>query len=296
MNELLIESIHCDRLTITGRLDWTRKQDNAGEWKQDSNVLRKLFNPMESQIGIRPNTKMGMYSHDFIIPIKAAGSSIFIQVNKQYTSSGRDFRADFNPAKMTDIEKKWLLEILKPIKEKRSTRVDMAANFHHDLKGYKLTDGRQRSSVEYKDRYGNIETLYKGSKNSDNYLKLYDKRKEQESKYKDVEHEWWRIEETIKDDKADTWRTYDWFKGMTLATDKPLFPEGTKSRWKSNVLCILNNLMTMDDFPKNDRTEIRKLLEKVTYEGGLNLQAEIKKAPYQQMLEDALKDIDYYLN
>lgn len=295
MSELLIESIHCDRLTITGRLDWFRRKNNAGEFKQDSNVLRKLFNPMESHITHHPNKDNGMYSDNFIIPIKERGSSIFVQVNRQFTSGQRDFRVDLNPAKLAEEEAKWLIDLLGNVSEKRVTRVDMALNFHEDLKGYILTEGRQRSSVEFKDRYGNIETLYRGSRNSDSYLKMYDKKKERESKYKEVDYDWWRIEETIKDGKADTWKEYEWFKGIVLATNKPVFPEEVKARWKSNVLCIMNKLMSLDDFPKNDRTEIRKLLKLVTYEGEFNIQEEIKKAPYQEMMESALKEISYYL-
>ncbi|WP_231834335.1 replication initiation factor domain-containing protein [Bacillus subtilis] len=300
MNELQIESIHCDRLTITGRLDWTRQRNSAGDWQNYSHVLAKLFNPIESHIVRYPNMDNGLYSDNFTIPIQEQGSSIFIQVNKQYSSSQRDFRADFNPAKLTKKEAEWLAKILGRIKEKRATRIDMAANIHHNLKAYKLTDGRQRSSVEFKDRYGNIETLYRGSKNSDNYLKLYDKKKERASKYREVEHDWWRIEETIKDAKANTWNTYPWFNGIILATNKPIFPKEVDGKkvtvsQECEALCIMNDLRTMEEFSVNHRTRLRKIITAVTYEGGLNLQEEIKKAPYQQMLEDALKEINYFL-
>ena len=294
MNELRIDSIHCDRLSITGRLDWKKQRSSTGEWKNNSNVLRKLFNPMESQIACRPNRDNGLYSDDFIIPTKESGSSIFIQANRHYTPN-RDFRIDFNPSKLTKEETEWIVNLLRLIQYKKATRVDMAANFHQDLLMYKLEDGRQRSSVEFKDRYGNIETLYRGSQNSDNYLKMYDKRKERESKYKNVEHDWWRIEETIKDAKANTWNEYEWFKGIRLIGGNPSFPEDTKARWKAAVFSILYKHMTMDEFPPNDRTTIRRLLEQVTFDKEVNIQEEIKKAPYQQMLNDALDNIGYYL-
>ncbi|MDM5465465.1 hypothetical protein, partial [Bacillus cereus] len=190
----------------------------------------------------------------------------------------------------------WLLNILKRIKEKRVTRADMAVNFHHDLTTYKMTDGRQRSSVEFKDRYGNIETLYRGSKNSDNYLKIYNKKKERESKYREVEHDWWRVEETIKDAKGNQWATYEWFKGIKLMNGVPTFGEDVKVTDKGNALSVMNNLISLDEYSKNYRTKLKKIIESAVYTQELNLGEEIKKAPYQQMLNDALKGMQSFLD
>ncbi|GAB6608777.1 hypothetical protein [Bacillus cereus] len=293
-NRLLIESIICDRLTITGRLDWKKKKNRAGEWQNDSTVLRTLFNPMESHITHYPSKDKGMYSDDFIVPIKEKGSSIFIQANRTY-SINRDFRADFNPSKLTEQEKAWLVNILKRIEDKRVTRDDMAVNFYQDLTTYKLTDGRQRSSVEFKDRYGNIETLYRGSMNSDNYLKIYNKKKERESKYREVEHDWWRVEETIKDAKGNQWATYEWFKGIKLTSGVPTFGADVKPIDKGNALAIMNNLMSLDEHSKNYRSKLKKIIESAVYTEEFDLGEEIKKAPYQQMLSDALKGIESFL-
>lgn len=291
-----IQSIICDRLTITGRLDWTKERINStGEWQRKSYVLSKLFNPIEWQIIRYPNIENGLYSDNFSVPIQESGSSIFIQVNRIH-SNQRDFRVDFNPSKLNQKEKEWLLKILRRIKEKRATRVDMAANFYHELISYKLKDGRQRSSVEFKDRYGNIETLYRGSKNSSSYLKLYNKKKEQKAKYKEIDHPWWRIEETIKDDKANTWKNYDWFKGIQLISEQAVFSEDVSATDKAVALCVMNNLMSKTEFSKNYRSKIKSIIDSVTYEDGLNVYEEIKKAPYQQMLDGALKEIDFYLN
>lgn len=295
-NELLIESIICDRLTITGRLDWKKERNkHTGEWERKSNVLTKLFNPIEWQIVRYPNHDNGMYSDSFTVPIQEQGSSIYIQVNRT-CSLNRDFRADFNPSKLNEKEKKWLVGILKRISEKRVTRNDMAVNFYHDLTTYKMTDGRQRSSVEFKDRYGNIETLYRGSKNSDNYLKIYNKKKERASKYRDVEHDWWRVEETIKDDKGNQWETYEWFKGIKLTNGVPTFGEDVKAVDKGNALSIMYNLMSLDEHSKNYKTKLKKIIESAVYTQELNLGEEIKKAPYKQMLDDALKEIKAFLD
>ncbi|MGG0278120.1 hypothetical protein [Bacillus rhizoplanae] len=294
-DELRIESIICDRLTITGRLDWTKERNEHGEWQKKSIVLSKLFNPIEWQIARHPDYDNGMYSDKFIVPVQEAGSSICIQVNRIY-SDKRDFRADFNPSKLNEKETLWLLKILKRIKEKRVTRADMAVNFHHDLTTYKMTDGRQRSSVEFKDRYGNIETLYRGSKNSDNYLKIYNKKKERESKYREVEHDWWRVEETIKDAKGNQWATYEWFKGIKLTNGVPTFGDDVKSTDKGNALVVMNNLMSLDEYSKNYRTKLKKIIESAVYTKELNLGEEIKKAPYQQMLNDALKGMQSFLD
>lgn len=295
-NELLIESVICDRLTVTGRLDWKRERnEHSGEWERKSNVLTKLFNPIEWQIVRYPNNDNGMYSDNFTVPIQESGSSIFIQVNRIY-SEHRDFRLDFNPSKLNEKETLWLLNILKRVKEKRVTRADMAVNFHHDLTTYKMTDGRQRSSVEFKDRYGNIETLYRGSRNSDNYLKIYNKKKERESKYREVEHDWWRVEETIKDAKGNQWKTYEWFKGIKLTNGVPTFGEGVKPMDKGNALAVMNNLMSLDEHSKNYRTKLKKIIESAIYTQELNLGEEIKKAPYKQMLDDALQGLQSFLD
>lgn len=293
MTTLKIESIHCDRLSVTGNLDWRRTRRKGGESYYDSRTLRDLFNPLNYKISHYPNTDSYLYTDNFSMPITSINSSIFIQVNRRH-SGQRDFRADFNPSKLTTEEKAWLIDLLKNIEDKRATRVDLAANFYHDLSDYKLSDGRLRSSVEFKDKYNNLETVYKGSKDSDNYLKMYNKQVEQQAKYKDVDYNWWRIEETIKNSKAHDWTNYDWFRGVQLVTGKASFTD-IKAADKAAALAVTNNLMSMNEFSKNYRTKLRKIIDSVTYEGGLNLHETIKKAPYSGMLNSALKEIHDYL-
>lgn len=286
-----ITSIHTDRLTIVGNI----KRDREG---YSPLFMKLLMNPYDTRLQVDPYYHHHMY--DTRIGVKTEESTAYIELNKRKGAKGSDFRLDFNPAKCNEEDITFIKEILYYILDKRPTKIDMAIDFYHkDFSHYHIEDGRRRKTETIQGATGRLETQYRGSRAyADDYIKFYDKTKERlDKKWQKVDHEWFRLEETIRREKIQDWETYEWFNNIKLVPNQqiPIFPEEIKATTQSQAFSVIMGFQDIKVFSSGTQTKIREAIRSARFEGEVDVQEQIKKAPYKQMLDDAVQGIKSFL-
>lgn len=280
MTKLNIVDGYIDKVTI------------VGDMKRDKNiphVLKFLGNSLDSRIIGPYLINKGQY--DRAVQVKTQDSTALVQMSSRKTNVS-DFRIEFNPSKCNEDDMKFIHYLLSMVKHKRPTRIDLCINFHDDVMGFELVDKRRRGQVEYKSPSGRLETLYRGSEQSEDFIKFYDKKKQQKDvKYRDIEHDWCRLEETIKDKKAENFEEWEWFKGIKLVNSNPIFPEGIDPKDKGCAHAVLSGFMDITEFKRAYRKKIQEILDSITYEDEFNVQEEIKKTPIVGETLEVLKKL-----
>lgn len=267
-----ISSIQLDRLTIVGTI--RRDKENY------SPLFMKLLNGIDKRLQVDPYYKNHLY--DRKIGVRTEESTAFIELSKNKTMYASDFRLDFNPTKCNEEDIKYIKEILHYIDNKKATRIDIAADFlHQNFSQYHIEDGRRRKTNRITGASGRLETEYRGVRESDDYIKLYDKSRERfDKKWEKVDYEWFRLEETAKGKKAKDWTNYEWFENIRLVPDhkNPIFPEDVKATTKSQAYSVIMGFQNITEFSKGTQTKIREVIREAKFHGEVNIYEQIKKS------------------
>ena len=149
---------------------------------------------------------------------KALQEKVYIEYDKVKadTWDRRNMRVEFNPNKLTHEEMLWLKQnIINYMEDDGFTRIDLAFDFEDDLSNYyAMTDKAVKKTVFY-GRDGKPETKYFGVRDSDRFIRIYNKNKNvkitQMSKL--CPDHLWRVEIELKRDMVDYWN--DCFNDFT---------------------------------------------------------------------------------
>ncbi|MCD0661162.1 replication initiation factor domain-containing protein, partial [Staphylococcus aureus] len=141
---------------------------------------------------------------------KALQEKVYIEYDKVKadTWDRRNMRVEFNPNKLTHEEMIWLKQnIIDYMEDDGFTRLDLAFDFEDDLSDYyAMTDKAVKKTVFY-GRNGKPETKYFGVRDSDRFIRIYNKKQERKDNA-DVEvvsEHLWRVEVELKRDMVDYW-------------------------------------------------------------------------------------------
>lgn len=173
-------------------------------------------------------------------------------------TSGKPMRLEFNPNKYRSKggSEKALLEIIKTMSDVHFSRRDVALDiFDHDLKDFMIIDDRGRKITEYKDGSRRLETIYFGSRESDEQLRIYDKAIEQKT---EDGRKWWRIEGQMRGDSAKEMFTNP-FRKVRIVRKSDYKHLPLKER--AILLLLQADPDSMAELSKNSRTKYKKLLE-----------------------------------
>ncbi len=111
---------------------------------------------------------------------KALQEKVYIEYDKVKadTWDRRNMRVEFNPNKLTHEEMLWLKQnIIDYMEDDGFTRLDLAFDFEDDLSDYyAITDKAVKKTVFY-GRNGKPETKYFGVRDSDRFIRIYNKNK-----------------------------------------------------------------------------------------------------------------------
>ncbi|MDK9847754.1 replication initiation protein, partial [Staphylococcus equorum] len=112
---------------------------------------------------------------------KALQENVYIEYDKVKADSWdrRNMRVEFNPNKLTHEEMLWLKQnIIDYMEDDGFTRLDLAFDFEDDLSDYyAMTDKAVKKTVFY-GRNGKPETKYFGVRDSDRFIRIYNKKQE----------------------------------------------------------------------------------------------------------------------
>ena len=123
----------------------------------------------------------------------------FLQVGERKSGGMAPVRYEFNPNKVSPCDANGIdivTGVLSSIAFGRFSRVDIAIDyFGVDLGQAKwIQMERSKSTKEYRDAGGRLETLYIGSRESSLMHRIYNKAKERNDKGEQYDGLWWRVE------------------------------------------------------------------------------------------------------
>ncbi|WP_165472113.1 replication initiation factor domain-containing protein, partial [Escherichia coli] len=141
---------------------------------------------------------------------KALQEKVYIEYDKVKadTWDRRNMRVEFNPNKLTHDEMLWLKKnVIDYMEDDGFTRLDLAFDFEDDLSDYyAMTDKSVKKTIFY-GRNGKPETKYFGVRDSDRFIRIYNKKQERKDNA-DIEvmsEHLWRVEIELKRDMVDYW-------------------------------------------------------------------------------------------
>ncbi|MGJ0148350.1 replication initiation factor domain-containing protein [Staphylococcus hominis] len=196
---------------------------------------------------------------------KALQEKVYIEYDKVKadTWDRRNMRVEFNPNKLTDEEMLWLKQnIIDYMEDDGFTRLDLAFDFEIDLSDYyAMTDKAVKKTVFY-GRNGKPETKYFGVRDSDRFIRIYNKKQERKDNA-DVEvmsEYLWRVEIELKRDMVDYWN--DCFNDLHIL--KPDWTAPEKVKEQAMIYMLLHEEDAWGKLERHAKYKYKNLIKEIS--------------------------------
>ncbi|OEK12744.1 replication initiation factor domain-containing protein [Staphylococcus saprophyticus] len=223
---------------------------------------------------------------------KALEEKVYIEYDKVKadTWDRRNMRVEFNPNKLTHEEMNWLKEnIINYMEDDGFTRLDLAFDFEYDLSSYyAMTDKAVKKTIFY-GRNGKAETKYFGVRDSDRFIRIYNKKQERKDNADieiDSEH-LWRVEIELKRGMVDYWN--DCFNDLHIL--KPNLKTIDNIKERAMIYLLINEEDEWGNLERRTKNKYREIL-KNTSEIDLT---DLMKLTLRENKVDLQKKIDFWL-
>lgn len=223
---------------------------------------------------------------------KALEEKVYIEYDKVKadTWDRRNMRVEFNPNKLTHEEMNWLKEnIINYMEDDGFTRLDLAFDFEYDLSSYyAMTDKTVKKTIFY-GRNGKAETKYFGVRDSDRFIRIYNKKQERKDNADieiDSEH-LWRVEIELKRGMVDYWN--DCFNDLHIL--KPNLKTIDNIKERAMIYLLINEEDEWGNLERRTKNKYREIL-KNTSEIDLT---DLMKLTLRENKVDLQKKIDFWL-
>ena len=238
--------ISFDRMTIVGNLN--------------KNNAQKLSEFMS----VEPKIKLwDMLQTKF--KAKALQEKVYIEYDKVKADSWdrRNMRVEFNPNKLNHEEMLWLKKnIIDYMEDDGFTRLDLAFDFEYDLSDYyAMTDKSVKKTIFY-GRDGKPETKYFGVRDSDRFIRIYNKKQERKDNA-DVEvmsEHLWRVEIELKRSMVDYWN--DCFNDLHIL--QPDYSTINKTSERHTVMALLFDESEWGKLNRNTKYKFKKIFKEIS--------------------------------
>jgi len=234
-----------DAMTIVGNLN----QENAKE-------LSKFMS-------IEPRVRLlDMLQTKF--KAKALEEKVYIEYDKIRSDAfdRRNMRVEFNPNQLTHDEMLWLKKyVIDYMEDDGFTRLDLAFDFEDDLSDYYAMSDKALKRTVYFGVTGKAETKYFGSRDSDRFIRIYNKKKERKDNADieiDAEH-LWRVEIELKRNMVDYWN--DCFNDLHIL--KPAWATLESLKEQAMVYLLLNEESKWGDLHRNSRRKYKQIIQEL---------------------------------
>mgnify|MGYP002652347996 CR=1 FL=1 len=224
---------------------------------------------------------------------KALQEKVYIEYDKVKadTWDRRNMRVEFNPNKLTHEEMLWLKQnIIDYMEDDGFTRLDLAFDFEDDLSDYyAMTDKAVKKTVFY-GRNGKPETRYFGVRDSDRFIRIYNKKQERKDNA-DVEvmsKHLWRVEIELKRNMVDYWN--DCFNDLHIL--KPDYTMINKTSERHTVMALLFDESEWGKLNRNTKYKFKKIFKEISPIDLTDLMKQTLKANEKQLQ----KQIDFWQN
>ena len=196
---------------------------------------------------------------------KALQEKVYIEYDKVKadTWDRRNMRVEFNPNKLTHEEMLWLKQnIIDYMEDDGFTRLDLAFDFEVDLSDYyAMTDKSVKKTIFY-GRNGKPETKYFGVRDSDRFIRIYNKKQERKDNA-DIEvmsEHLWRVEIELKRGMVDYWN--DCFNDLHILQPDWKTIERTSDR--AMVFMLLNDEEEWGKLERRTKNKYKKLIKEIS--------------------------------
>ena len=196
---------------------------------------------------------------------KALQEKVYIEYDKVKadTWDRRNMRVEFNPNKLTHEEMLWLKQnIIDYMEDDGFTRLDLAFDFEDDLSDYyAMTDKSVKKTIFY-GRNGKPETKYFGVRDSDRFIRIYNKKQERKDNA-DIEiisEHLWRIEIELKRDMVDYWN--DCFNDLHIL--KPDYSTIEKAPDRHTIMALLFDESEWGKLERKKKYRMKKLMTEIS--------------------------------
>lgn len=223
---------------------------------------------------------------------KALQEKVYIEYDKIKADSWdrRNMRVEFNPNKLTHEEMLWLKQnIINYMEDDGFTRLDLAFDFEHDLSDYfAMTDTAVKKTVFY-GRNGKPETKYFGVRDSDRFIRIYNKKQERKDNVDieiDSEH-LWRVEIELKRSMVDYWN--DCFSDLHILKPNLKVIDNIKER--AMIYLLVHEEDEWGNLERRTKNKYRRILKDTSEIDLTDLMKLTLKANEKQLQ----KQIDFWL-
>lgn len=224
---------------------------------------------------------------------KALQEKVYIEYDKVKADAWnrRNMRVEFNPNKLTYAEMLWLKQnIIDYIEDDGFTRLDLAFDFEDDLSDYYAMSDKSLKKTIFYGRNGKPETKYFGVRDSDRYIRIYNKKQERKDNA-DIEvtsEHLWRIEIELKRDMVDHWN--DCFDDLHIL--KPAWTTLEKVNEQAMVYTLLHEESMWGKLSKNTKYKFKKLIKEIS---PIDL-TDLMKLTLKNNEKQLQKQIDFWLS
>ncbi|MGD6773964.1 replication initiation factor domain-containing protein [Staphylococcus simulans] len=222
---------------------------------------------------------------------KALQEKVYIEYDKVKadTWDRRNMRVEFNPNKLTHEEMIWLKQnIIDYMEDDGFTRLDLAFDFEDDLSDYyAMTDKAVKKTIFY-GRNGKPETKYFGVRDSDRFIRIYNKKQERKDNA-DVEvmsEHLWRVEIELKRNMVDYWN--DCFDDLHIL--KPDYSTIEKAPDRHTIMALLFDESEWGKLERKKKYRMKKLMTEISPVDLTDLMKSTLKANEKQLQ----KQIDFW--
>ena len=196
---------------------------------------------------------------------KALQEKVYIEYDKVKadTWDRRNMRVEFNPNKLTHEEMLWLKQnIIDYMEDDGFTRLDLAFDFEIDLSDYyAMTDKAVKKTIFY-GRNGKPETKYFGVRDSDRFIRIYNKKQERKDNA-DVEissEHLWRVEIELKRNMVDYWN--DCFSDLHIL--QPDWKIIKRISDRAMVFMLLNEEEEWGKLERRTKNKYKQLIKEIS--------------------------------
>lgn len=223
---------------------------------------------------------------------KALEEKVYIEYDriKADTWDRRNMRVEFNPNNLSLDEMFWLKDnVINYMEDDGFTRLDLAFDFEDDLNDYyAMTDKAVKKTVFY-GRNGLAETKYFGVKDSDRFIRIYNKKQERKDNA-DIEvasEHLWRVEIELKRNMVDYWN--DCFKDLHIL--KPDWKSIEKQKDRSMIYLLIHEEDEWGRLERHAKYKYKKLVKEISE---IDL-TDLMKLTLKENENQLQKQIDFWL-
>ena len=202
----------------------------------------------------------------------------------------RNFRIEFNPNNLKHDEIDWLKKnILIALDNVGFTRLDLAFDFEQDLSDFHIMSDKALKKTVFYGRNGKAETKYFGVRDSDRFIRIYNKKQERKDNADidlTVEH-LWRFEIEIKRTMVDEWKNC--FDDIHIL--KPDWTTIENLSEQAMMYMLLNVESKWGEISKNAKTKYRKMIKEIS---PIDL-TDLMKLSLKKVENNLQKQIDFWL-